>query len=37
MYIPLITMDYSVAAIGAGIMIIALVVLAEFELPDNSN
>ena len=33
--IPLITLDYSVAAIGSGIMIVALIVLAEFVLPEK--
>ena len=33
--IPLITLNYSLAAIGSGIMLVALVILAEFALPEK--
>ncbi|MEM8928565.1 MAG: hypothetical protein AAGC45_10205 [Bacteroidota bacterium] len=34
-YISSITLDYSLAAIGSGIMVVALLVLAEFALPEK--
>ena len=34
--IPLVSLDYSVATIGGGIMIVAFIVLAEFVLPEKS-
>ena len=35
LHIYLASLDYSVAAIGAGIMVIAIFVLAEFILPEK--
>lgn len=35
--IPLVSLDYSVTAIGTGVMLVALVVLAEFAVPEKRD